>query len=485
MLRSFLIYGIGGAASRLAAVFLVPLYTRALDVAEYGTLEFLLAVHMGAVLLSGLQSESAILRDYYQEDGVSGRRKLVWSGLAISIAGAVGLGLLAVLAAALDVMPRELGPFVPELLGLTLLAQILGIQLIVLRCAERATFFAVVALLDFTLAALASAVLIVQLDLGVVGALWGTLCGKVVAIALAYGATFGSPPAGLWQRDLVRRMLAYAVPTLPSVMFNWAQTNGARVLLAAFFTLSDVAIVGVAMRVAAIYGFVVQSFRLAWEPHAFRNLDGQGDDPRFYDLALQFYSLPMLAAAGLAMLAGPPLVALFAPSPYAAAVPLVGFFIAGNFWLGAISIVAMGIHGARVTGKLTNVFGLGALVNAALLLTLAQTLGIASAAVGFLASTIVAAMLAAWYSNRHYDTGFGFGRIAAVAALSIAMATAAWWLAAPVDFLAFDWWDFAMRTGALLAVLTVSLGILMATLDAAAKAHLSRRFGAVVRGLKP
>src|SRR5690606_16303921 len=104
-----------------------------------------------------------------------------------------------------------------------------------------------------------------------------------------------------------------------------------------------------------------------------------------------------------------------------------------------------GIHGARVTGKLTRVFGMGALVNAALLLTLAQWLGIASAAVGFLASTMVAAGLAAWYSNRHYDTGFGLGRLAAVAGLSTAMATSAWLLAAPVDLLAFDWHDFGWR----------------------------------------
>jgi O-antigen/teichoic acid export membrane protein len=483
VLRNFLIYGLGGAASRLAAVFLVPLYTRGLSVADYGTLELLLALHMGAVLLAGLQSESAILRDYYGARSNSSRKALIWSGLGISLAGSAAFAALALLAAALDLLPAEVAPYVGELIALTALAQVLGIQLIVLRCAGRATFFAFVALLDFALAALASALLILQLDLGLHGALWGILCGKVVASALAYTATFGRPPARLRHRRLVGRMLIYAVPTLPSVMLNWAQTNGARVLLAAFFTLQDVAVVSVAMRVAAIYGFVVQSFRLAWEPHAFAHLDGRSADPRFYERALQLYSFPMLLAAGGAMLVGPVLVAVFAPPAYGAAVPLVGFFVAGHFWLGAISILAMGIHGARITGKLTKVYGAGAAVNAVLLLSLAPRIGIVAAAAGFLASTIIAAALAGWYSNRHYRTGFSFPRLALLAVLTSIQAGAAYLLLVPVDLLAFDWAAYAWRTAALLAVLTLCLGSLIASFDDDSKSALLRSFRSVTARL--
>jgi O-antigen/teichoic acid export membrane protein len=53
-------------ASRLAAVVLVPLYTRTLSITDYGRLELLLALHALVVILSGLQTESSIAREFFE-----------------------------------------------------------------------------------------------------------------------------------------------------------------------------------------------------------------------------------------------------------------------------------------------------------------------------------------------------------------------------------------------------------------------------------
>ena len=136
-------------------------------------------------------------------------------------------------------------------------AQLFGIQLIILRFAGAATMFAVLSFLDLALSAILSAAFIVMFKLGIVGALAGILLSKLVCVAIAWPMTFGLPHRGGPLSSTIRRMLAYALPTMPSVLLNWLQVNGNRILLAIFLTLRDVAIAGVAIKVAALYGFIV------------------------------------------------------------------------------------------------------------------------------------------------------------------------------------------------------------------------------------
>ena len=404
--RQFLIYGIGGAASRLAAIILVPLYTRALNIGEYGHLEVLLGLHALALLLMGLQSESAVARDYFEAREQGTLAQLKWAGLVIT---AMGSGLLVgcwALAAAIGYLPREIAGYAPLIFAMTVPAQIFAVQLIILRFAGNPAGFAFLSFLDLTLCAVFSAVLILRVNLGVSGALIGIMLSKVLCMFLAWPRSFGRLRGHHPSRALVRRMLAYALPTMPSVLLNWLQTNGTRVLLAAFLMLSDVAIAGLAIKVAALYGFLVYSFRLAWEPYSFEKLATLENDPQVYARALQWYVLAMFPIAGMTVIVSPLLVSILAPAAYAAATSLTTFFILGQFWTGAISVLAIGIHGARKTSRLTHVYGWGAVLNVALLAGLSGIVGVSAAAIGFFASSMLSALLAAWYSNRYFDTRF-------------------------------------------------------------------------------
>lgn len=419
-----LIYGIGAAASRLVVVFLVPLYTRTLSVDDYGQLEFLLAVHTGAVLLAGLQSESAVLRDYYaaREDGTL--PQLSWASLLIAIAGSGGLIAATTLAAVVGWLDPVLAASAPLLLAATIAAQVFGIQLILLRFAGSAFRFALVSFLDLGVSALATVILMVVLDWGITGALWGMLVGKAIASLLVWKSTFGRWPGSPPDRALYRRMLCYSLPTMPSVLLNWLQTNGMRVLLAVFLTFQAVALAGVAIRISALFGFAVYSFRLAWERYAFRVMEDPARLPDAFNRVLEWYVVAFFAAAGAATLAAPLLVSIFAPPAYAASTGLVGTFVLGQFWLGIVNVTVIGIHGARRTGKLTHVFAIGAVANVGLLAVLSPVIGVTAAAVGFLASTMLTAAASTMYSERYYATGFSWRLLGAAGLASAACAAA-------------------------------------------------------------
>ncbi len=404
--RNLLIYGVGGAASRLAAIFLVPLYTRTLPIEDYGQLEVLLAIYMGATLLIGLQSESAIARDYYETNSPDERRALYWNGLAISVAGFIGFAALTGLAALAGLIPQAVSAYLPWLLPMALAAQVLGIQLVILRFAAKPVAFAFLSFLDLCLSALLSAAFILTLDLGITGALAGILAAKAITSLLAWPATFALR-RGWFSRETVQRMLAYAIPTMPSVLMNWLQTTGSRVLLALFFSLAAVGLVGIAIKVAALYGFLTYSFRLAWEPYSFEKLSTVEDDPAVYDRAFQWYLLIMFPAAVAATALSPLILSILAPPSYSQAARLAGFFIMGQFWVGALTIFGIGIHGARVTALLTVVYGAGAALFFAILALLAGPLGPTAAAIAAVSSAILSALVAVYFSARHFNVRFG------------------------------------------------------------------------------
>ncbi|KRA83193.1 lipopolysaccharide biosynthesis protein [Altererythrobacter sp. Root672] len=424
--KQFFIYGVTGAVSRLAALLLVPIYTRSLSVPEYGQLEILLAVHMLLVLMIGLQGESAVARDYYRANEQNWLPELVWGAIWIVALGTAVTALLVVAAHAAWTAPNNVGHYLPYLLALSLPTHLLGVQLVFIRFSGRPLLYSVLSLSDFIATTLSSVYFIVFLNWGISGALAGLATGKLLTVVAAWPVSFGSEPSPIGGLRRMRGMLAYSLPTMPAVILNWLQTIGTRVIWAFFLPIGAVAIGGVGIRAASLFGLVVYSFRLAWEPQAFRLLDGDEGDRSRYARMLELSVLGLFVTAGAAILASPLTVAIFAPAEYREATGLVPAFVLMHFWLGVGMVTTIGIHGARVTSRLTYVYVLAASAHLALLALLSQRLGVEVTALALLLSTIVGAFAGAWFSNHHFNVGFSWRLLSVSAIVTLAVGALAY-----------------------------------------------------------
>ena len=420
--RHLLIYGLGGAASRLAAILLVPLYTHALPQTDYGRLELLLAVHALAVLIVGVQGESALARDWHEALEQTWASQLAGGALAMVGIGSLAVAALAAAAWLSGAMPAGLASYLPLVVLAAIPAQVLALQLLILRFSGNAAVFAGFALLDLVAAALFSAGFILGAGYGIGGALLGIVAGKLTCAAVAWPLTFGRVGLSRPPREVLARMIGYAAPTLPSVFLNWLQSTGTRVILALLLTFVAVAVAGVAFKVAALYAFLAYSVRMAWEPIAFRMLADDALGPDAFRPAWSYYAVGMLLVAGLATAAAPIAVALLTPPGYEAALPLAGFFIIGQFWSGALGILTIGIHGARVTSRLTPVYLSGAILNVFAIAVLAPWFGAVAAGIGSCLGGFASAVVALRLSEAHFPLRFGARLIVTAAAASAAIA---------------------------------------------------------------
>jgi O-antigen/teichoic acid export membrane protein len=256
-------------------------------------------------------------------------------------------------------------------------------------------------------------------------------------------------------------MLAYGVPALPAVLVGWLSSAGNRVLLAATLTLQDVAIAGLALKVAAIFGFIVFSLRLAWEPYSMQRLQAHASDPGFFARALQWYAAGMYPALALALLAAPAAVVLLAPPAYSIALLPALPMIAAMYWVGMTNMSTIGIQAARRTALLLPVYGWGAAANVAVLLAGADMLGPLSAGLGLLAGSLLSALLALRIGNRVSDVRLPMKLMLAAAAATAALALAAALLLAGAA--ARDvppaWYASVLSTAIILGLALMGLGL--------------------------
>ena len=391
-LRNFLIYGLGGGISRLAALILVPLYTRTLNQIEFGQFEVILAAQGLIIILGGMQLESVLARDYFSSRDSGELNVLSWGALILSIGGISIGGLLTLVALHFGWLPSEYRLEILLLMvGAAASTQIFGLQLLILRFDGRPTQYAFFSLVDLLACALFSYVLIVLFNFGLVGAMWALVASKTVSTILAWPKTYKYLTFAWPSSKTLFAQVAYGIPLVPAVIVSWAQGSGMRLMIAITLTLADVALAGLALKIAAVFGFMVYCFRLAWEPYSFSRIDDRLSGASALSKSLEWFVAVMFLFCGMVVIAGPVIARILAPPEYAMSGFVASFFVWGQFWIGVTNIVSIGAHESRKTSMLIPIFGFGALANLLSYLALYSVIGVNGAGISVCAGAVVSA----------------------------------------------------------------------------------------------
>ncbi len=426
LMSESVVYGLGQALGRAAQLALVPILTRVLSPGAYGISDLLLAYSQTAVLVLVFGMDGALARHFYAEPDRAARVRMASTSFAFRLA----IGTLAALGVTLAATPLA-----GHLLGgevyrkyLLVAAWTLPFTLLTMWSNEvlRVTFqpwkYVALNLLQTVLAAGLAVWWVAVAKVGVVGVLYGKLAADAACAALGLVLCRHNLGGGL-RFDVLRKMLAYGAPLVPSAFaFGWIGSLD-RYWLQHTRTLDEVAVYAVAMKFYAVMGMSVAAVQLAYGPFAFARAREPGA-PRLFAFVFDGYVAGASLMALLASAFAPEILRVVVPGGYApAAAPIVPLTFAAVA-LGAYTVASVGIGLALRTPLLSLAAIGGALAAAAGQATLTPRFGAPGAAVGTLAGYVVAAALTFVIAQRVHPLPYRAGRLALLFSTALGLAWA-------------------------------------------------------------
>ncbi len=419
------LYAVGELARRGLAFFLLPIYTRFLDPAEYGVLELLNALSgiLFACLLLGLPS--ALTKCYHRDcETPHDRKSLLATTLALEIPVLLAVGSVAFVLAEplgrLVIGEPGRGPLVRLVVATAVVLSIMAVILASFRARERASAFVWLNLTQFVPAMALNILFVVHFEMGVIGVLWGNLISSLLALACGLWVAVRGAELS-FNRRLVRPLLSFGALLVPVMLATWAIDMSDRYVLRLYRGLEEIAVYGVGYKIAMVLQMaVVWPFQLAWPAVSF-SISKRPDHKASYARVLT-YLLLVLAFGwlGLSLLSRTLLTALVGDA-YNRAYLMVAPVALAYVFNGVHFCLSPGVHIAGKTRYLTVISGVAAGLNLALNFLVVPRFGSLGAAWATTATFLFIAGATTVLSQRVHPVEHETGRLARIVVAGVSI----------------------------------------------------------------
>jgi len=413
LVRESLLYTVASVIHRGLFILLLPLYTNHLSLLHFGMVEILLiweAVMRIAVPLEVNQGLGRALPDL--RDDVAAKRRhaatafwftllmfAAFAGLVWALQGPLAHGLLdgeESLAALRWSVP---------MIGATLLFEF---SQGLLRWERRPGAFLLGALCYALLLVALSVWLVVLRDHGVLGFVWAQGAASLGG-ALAGIGVLRRLLGPVFDARLLRRMLAYSAPLVPSSLCVFLSLSLDRLVIKAHLSLEEVAMYGAGFRIASAVGLLLVGLQVALPPFVLSH-HREERLPRELARIFRLVLAGVLGVVAAMSLLAEELVLLMSTAafaPVAAALPLLALALV----LSRLYVFAVGPNIARRTGIFLVVNVVVLALNLGLNLLLVPRLGIHGAALATLVSSAAMFGLLIIASQRLYPVPYPWWRL--------------------------------------------------------------------------
>jgi O-antigen/teichoic acid export membrane protein len=411
-------YQIADVVSKFIAILLLPVYTRYIDPAGYGTVELLANCVIFISILVRFGMIEAFLRFYFTDEDQERRDALARHAVMFTLVATTIVAI--VLAAAAQPLSRVVlghsdpGIFQIAVLGLWAFTN-LELAYGLLRVEERVRTYAIASLINVGITIVASVVLVVGLDKGPSGLLLGNYgASTIVLLGLWWTMRHRLRPRrgdrAAVGAERLAALLRFGLPTVPAEASVYALSLIDRYYIFHSQSQSLAGLYSIAIKLAGAVAFIVRAFQYAWPPLAYSITDDR-EAARFYGLVTTYYMLVSgFVVTGLALLGRWVVRLLAAPSFYDAykALPWValGWALYG-LWVVFLVIAAR----AKVTTRNFPAAIAGVAANVVLLVTLVPPLGIAGAGIALCGAYVVMLGVMHFLTRSLFAVAFEWRRI--------------------------------------------------------------------------
>lgn len=418
--KESIIYGVGGVASGLISILLLPLYTRIFNPSEYGVVDVIVTTTSLAAIVLTAGTDTALSFHFFKYPEQNERKRTISSTaiylLLINTIVAIIVWILADAISNLIFATTEYATYLRIAILSIPFTALFTMNLNVLRLERKPWAFLGLSIPRIFLTLLLNIFLVVILEMGIMGvflanfivALLATLLGIIVNRKY-YARTV--------DQERLKLILKYGLPLVIGGLSIWSINYLDRYFLLRYEGLDQIGVYSVGLKYALSVALVTRAFRLANSPFQFE-VSTSPQAREIYSRSLTYYVIITSMICVPVCLYAIPALRIITTELYSSAYTVVPFAVYAIVAYGAAQLVGVGLLITRRTGISGTVMGVGALANVLYLILLVPALGIIGAALATLLAYVTLNILQYINAQRFYRIPYDLRRVAAVLILA-------------------------------------------------------------------
>ncbi|MBK8845458.1 MAG: oligosaccharide flippase family protein [Bacteroidetes bacterium] len=344
-----LIYGVGNILIKFISVFLIPIYTRFFQPADYGIISIANNAFalLSVFLVMGMDNAMAI---FFYDEQLDSKHRTLNTRTLFSLSVAV----FACLCLLVFYRPLAYWLFNNQTYNAVFIYAALNVMFMVfpnilmgwLRLHKRALhtmFFIVVGTL-FNVAL--SLILVVYYKRGIQGLFLAQLVSSILQTIYAAYVLRKEINIVWFEKSLLKKMLKFSLPSVPAALAIWVVTSSAAFAINYFYGTAQVGLFQVASSIASAMLLLVGAFQMAWGPFAF-SIKNESNAFEFYNLIFLLYLCICGALAISIACMSQWLLKVFTTEAYESAYAVLSLLSLGYILNGTVYIAALGLNFAK------------------------------------------------------------------------------------------------------------------------------------------
>lgn len=393
------LFALSNIGSKLLVFILVPFYTSMLSTWEYGIVDLITTTNNFLVPVLTLSIGEAVLR--FPFDKNSDKGQILANGVGVCLIAVLAVCLLSPLLRIMGEEFKEYWGWLPVLFFSTVSNTLLSNFT---RGINKVKTFALKGILQTLLIILFNIIFLLFLRLGLNGYILSIVVADFFAVGFLIigGRIFCSLEKYSMNKVLMREMLSYSLPLIPTVIAWWIMQLSDKYMVVWFCGASLAGIYSISYKIPSILSTITSIFTQAWQISAFQNSD-EADYSEFVSTIYNcFVVLNVIICALLIMLSKILGMILF-QKEYFEAWKCVPSLLIAYLFSGLSGVLASVFSASKKTNTLFYSTLIGAVLNVIFNLVLIPKFGIIAAAfttcTGFMATWVVRIFLTRKFIN--------------------------------------------------------------------------------------
>lgn len=368
----------------------MPIYTSILTQEEYGAQALIISFILFFDVLANLNIHSGVGREYYETPD-SRKQVLVSTGLFSELACSIPLTICLIASSGWIVTSiLEIPNYQIEfcVFACTLIATSCQTYFSVLtRYKKKPILFTIGTGIKIVIQMGISIYGVVILRAGIISIMIGSLCAESFG-ALFYGYINRENIEITYEKEIIKRVLLFSLPTIPAIVAGWLDSSFGQILIGKYVSIADAGVYSIALHIASAFGLITIAFHNVWSPFLYENYK----KPTFVADVQKLYTIIMLilifVSVNISMLSKEIVLLLSNESYLAAAQYLTLLCLPMSIYV-TFPFASSGVSISRDTKYIGISYVLGSVLNVIMLFCLLPRYGVICVPVALFSSRVL------------------------------------------------------------------------------------------------